>query len=175
MHESLIETRIGYAFRYLKFDAEIKKLDWRTGVEIFNSDDQFKLPELMALIHPRYQKSFGLDSREVYGPTTFSPAGQSAKCRAKEIWGYGCPFVGSKIHIDHSFPRSRGGATNSKNAMYLCDQHNIPKSSDVHLFPWENLPQQMDWVDQVLNIFVHEETRNSGRTMHFSKLKKMKL
>ena len=171
MLESLLESRLEFAFRYLKFDAQAKKLDWLGAVELIGSDPSFKLPELMVLIHPRYQRSFKLESSQIYGAPSFTPAGPGAKCRAKEIWGYNCPFIEARIHIDHSFPRSRGGATHSKNAMYLCDQHNLPKSDDIHLYPWENLPQKLDWVESVLQQFSFAETRNSGKQPHFSKQK----
>lgn len=172
MPKSLIESRIEYAFRYLKFDSEVKNFCWFETVEAFNSSEFHKLPELMVLIHPRYLRGYNLDIKDILGPDSFTPAGSGVKCRSKEIWGYECPFLEAKIHIDHSFPRSRGGATNSKNAMYLCEEHNLPKSSDIHLFPWENLPGKLDWVNPILEILSQAELRKSQSVVHFSKAKK---
>jgi hypothetical protein len=172
MPRSLIESRIEYAFRYLKFDSEVKNFSWIESVETFNSSGANTLPELMVLIHPRYLSDYNLENRSVFGPDAFAPARSGVKCRSKEIWGYECPFLNAKIHIDHSFPRSRGGSTTSMNAMYLCEEHNLPKSSDIHLFPWENLPGKIDWVNPILETLTHAELRKSKFRVHFPKFKK---
>ena len=169
MSKSIIESRIVYAMRYLKFDALTKDVNWGEAANLFLESADNCLPEIMVLIHPRFTSRLNLTSFQIFGPDKFHSAKHVVRCRAKDIWGYECPFDGAKIHIDHSFPRSRGGATHSLNAMYLCDQHNLQKSSDVHLYPWEILPTKLDWVDPIIEKMILAEKRISGLDFHFPK------
>jgi hypothetical protein len=169
MSKSLIETRIAYAIRYLQFDALTKEDDWGSAANLFLSSDDYCLPEMMVLIHPRFIGGLNLKDFQVFGPDKFNSAKHVVKCRSSDLWGYECPFNGAKIHIDHSFPRSRGGATHSLNAMYLCDEHNLPKSSDVHIYPWEILPTKLDWVNPIIEKMSLAEKRISGLDFHFPK------
>ena len=173
MNESLIERRISYAIRYLQFDASTRDLTWLESVNSFNSRGEFKLPELMVLIHPRFMKALDLDVKLLLGGDFAPNAIDGQKCRSEEVWGYECPFVSSKIHIDHSFPRSRGGATHPMNAMYLCDNHNLMKSSDVHMYPWEKLELNLEWINATLEKIRLSEKRNSGNYPDIPKLKKL--
>jgi hypothetical protein len=52
------------------------------------------------------------------------------------------------MEIDHLFPYSLGGPTIAVNAIYLCRRHNLGKSVDIHLIPWE---EGFPWVDGILN------------------------
>jgi len=172
MSDSLLEKRISYAIRYLQFDASTRDLTWLEAIESFNSNADFKLPELMVLIHPRFMKAMDLDTKLLLGGDFIPNVTNGQKCRSKEVWGYECPYINSKIHVDHSFPRSRGGATHPMNAMYLCDNHNLMKSSDVHMYPWENLELNLEWIDATLEKIRLTEKRKSGNYPDIPKLKK---
>jgi len=172
MIDSLVEKRIAYAIRYLEFDASTRELTWVDSVYEFNLNPEFKLPELMVLIHPRFMKALDLDPKVVLGGDFTPNVTHGQKCRSKEVWGYECPFINAKIHVDHSFPRSRGGATHPMNAMYLCDNHNLMKSSDVHMYPWEKLELNLDWINTTLEKIRLAEKRKSGAYPDFPKLKK---
>jgi hypothetical protein len=172
MTDSIFEKRIENAARYLQFDANTRELTWSQASELFNSDEQLGLPELMVLIQPRFIREFGLDTKSVLGGDFVSRTSTGQRCRAKEIWGYDCPFPNTIIHIDHSFPRSRGGATHPLNAMYLCDEHNLPKSDDIHMFVWEGLPTKIDWVNPILERLIHAQLRATGEKVHFLEVKK---
>lgn len=173
MTESLVERRISYASRYLQFDAATRDSTWLESVNSFNSSGDFKLPELMVLIHPRFMKALGLNAKLLLGGDFAPNATDGQKCRSEEVWGYECPFISSKIHIDHSFPRSRGGATHPMNAMYLCDNHNLMKSSDVHMYPWEKLELNLEWINATLEKIRLSEERKSGNYPDIPKLKKL--
>jgi hypothetical protein len=172
MTNSIFEERIESAARYLQFDAITRGLSWSEASELFNGRAEFALPELMVLIQPRFIEEFGFSTRSVLGGDFVSRTSNGQRCRAKEIWGYDCPFSNSIIHIDHSFPRSRGGATHPLNAMYLCDEHNLPKSDDIHMFIWEELPAKIDWVNPILERLIHAQLRASGEKVHFLEIKK---
>ena len=172
MTNSLIEKRIAFAIRYLRFDAETREMTWLEASNLFNSINSYSLPELMVLIHPRFLNDLNLKDKAILGGDFVSYTSSGQKCRSLDLWGYACPFQNSKIHIDHSFPRSRGGATHPQNAMYLCEEHNLPKSSDVHIYPWEELPSNIEWVDLILERLVHAQLRATGDKIHFAKEKR---
>lgn len=173
MNKSVFELRISYALRYLQFDALTKNENWGDAANLFLESERNSLPELMVLIHPRFVSRLNLTNLQLFGPDKFTSAKHEVKCRSIEIWGYECPFPNAKIHIDHSFPRSRGGATHMLNAMYLCDEHNLPKSSDIHLYPWEILPTTLNWVDPIIEKMNFAEKRLSGVDFHFSRARKL--
>lgn len=172
MSKSLIDSRIEVALRYLRFDALSRDLNWGETAGLFLEKESNCLPEIMVLIHPRFISRLGLTSSHLFGPDNFNSAKNEVACRSNEIWGYSCPFRDAKIHIDHSFPRSRGGATHSLNAMYLCEEHNLPKSSDIHLFPWETLASKLSWVEPIIEKMNFAEKRISGLDFHFPKHRK---
>lgn len=172
MSNSPIETRIEFALRYLRFDALTRDENWGETAGLFLDKESYGLPELMVLIHPRFIPRLDLTLSQVFGPDSFNSAKHDVACRSDEIWGYACPFTNAKIHIDHSFPRSRGGATHSLNAMYLCEEHNLPKSSDVHLYPWEVLATKLTWVEPIIEKMNHAEKRISGQDFYFPKHRK---
>jgi hypothetical protein len=84
----------------------------------------------------------------VYGDRTFVPILAPGRCQSGRLWGYTCPFVEGAPSYDHLFPAALGGPTEASNLLVLCERHNLMKSMDVHVFPWEEgLPS---WVDRVL-------------------------
>lgn len=84
----------------------------------------------------------------VYGDRTFMPILAPGPCQSGRLWGYACPFVDGAPSYDHLFPAALGGPTEASNLLVLCERHNLMKSMDVHVFPWEEgLPP---WVDRVL-------------------------
>jgi len=172
MNESLIEKRLEYAHRYLKFDALTRDLGWHDSVQEFNLNPEFKLPEFLVLIHPRFMENLALDKKIVLGGDFPQNTTKGQKCRSKDVWGYECPYRNALIHVDHSFPRSRGGATHPLNAMYLCDHHNLMKSSDVHLYPWENLELNREWIDRIFEKICLAEKRSTGRFSHIHEQKR---
>ena len=151
MAESLIEVRLNAASRYHEFLAEQQHVNWLDAYSSIESSKEFGLPEAMVLLHPRWYEEIGINLvSDPRGPSTFSGAKQRARCRAKELWGYDCPYLEAEIHIDHTFPYSRGGFTQPDNAMYLCREHNLSKSTDLHLIPWETFPK-LNWIQYAMN------------------------
>lgn len=144
--------RIDSAGRYYAFQEEIKNLDWVEILLKVESDKSYGIPEVLVLLDPKYYQALG--ASDPRGERTFAPATSSAKCRAKEVWGYECPFQDSRIHVDHMFPQSKGGSTHLQNAMYLCGEHNMSKHTDIHLILWENMPLQNDWIKKSLTHLV---------------------
>jgi hemolysin-activating ACP:hemolysin acyltransferase len=43
--------------------------------------------------------------------------------------------------------------------MYLCEEHNLSKSTDIHTIDWEGMDRS--WVMQVLQVFGHEIERKT--------------
>ena len=136
--------RIASAARYYNFLAKVKNSSWIDVLCEVEAGSSFGIPEVLVLLEPRYYAQ--LSASDPRGERAFAPAGKSAKCRSKEVWGYECPFNDSRIHVDHMFPQSRGGSTHQQNAMYLCSEHNMSKHTDVHLILWEQMPERNEWV-----------------------------
>jgi hypothetical protein len=163
--------RVDLALRYLNFDATTEECDWSKAVELFNSNIDFGAPESLVLIHKRFKAGLGLDEFAYQGEQTFKRAAEGAFCRSIDIWGYECPYGQRAIHVDHSFPRSRGGATHPRNARYLCDHHNLMKSTDIHFYSWEKLLENYDWVLAILNQLSHDNEIKHGTRIYIDKLK----
>lgn len=163
--------RVETAARYFTFDALTEDCDWSQAAELFNSGKEYGAPESLVLISKRFKVKLGLDEFAYQGAQTFKSAADGAYCRSIDIWGYQCPYVDRAIHVDHSFPRSRGGATHSRNARYLCDHHNLMKSTDIHFYPWENLLENFEWVMAILNHLSHDNDIRKGEKIYINKLK----
>jgi len=155
-----ISERISYAERYynalsaLHFESVE---EWTELFQKFTTDDSFGLPEILVLVHPNWYGTVKIPDPR--GTRSFPAADKSAKCRSIEFYGYVCPFIDPPIHIDHLFPYSKGGVTNHANAMYLCEEHNLSKSTDIHTIDWEGIDRS--WVTLLLQVFGHEIERKT--------------
>jgi hypothetical protein len=104
----------------------------------------------MALIHPEHYKHSEA-AVSIRGPRHFDVelVHSGVQCGAVRLWGFSCGVtVEGRVCGDHLFPYSMGGPTVATNKMLLCAVHNRMKSSDVHVFPWEN--GEPVWLSQVL-------------------------
>jgi len=137
--------RIDSAKRYHEFRNAYKDRDWIDLLEILESCNSYGLPEALVLISPDFYGA--LRASDPRGDRVFSPADKSSRCRSAEIWGYQCPFINEKIHIDHIFPQSKGGLTHPLNAMHLCREHNMSKFTDIHFLPWEKMLERKQWIE----------------------------
>jgi len=152
--------RISYAERYyaalssLHFESD---QEWSQLLNQFTAEDKCGLPEFLVLIHPKWY--LPLKISDPRGNRSFPSAEKTAKCRSIEFYGYACPFGNSPIQIDHQFPYSKGGVTNHANAMYLCEEHNLSKSTDIHIIDWEGMDKT--WVSKLLETFTHEVGRRT--------------
>ena len=136
--------RVASAARYYSFLGKVKNLSWIDVLCEVESNNGFGIPEVLVLLEPKYYAQ--LKATDPRGDRAFAPAGKFAKCRSNDVWGYDCPFNDSRIHVDHMFPQSRGGLTHQQNSMYLCSEHNMSKHTDIHLIPWEQIPERNEWV-----------------------------
>lgn len=155
-----LAKRISCAERYYSALSELhfESIDeWTELLNKYLSDEKYGLPEILVLIHPDWYQTIKIPDPR--GNRSFATAEMSAKCRSHEFYGYECPFVNAPIHIDHQFPYSKGGVTNHANAMYLCKEHNLSKSTDIHIIDWEGMDKS--WVDMLLQAFTHEVERRT--------------
>ena len=173
MFKDILEHRSNCAKRYyaelslVHFDSLV---EWKELLQKFVANQVYGVPELLVLIHPKwYEKEKLIKIEDPRGPRQFPAAKSEIRCRGIEIYGYDCPFVNPTIQIDHQFPYSKGGVTIYSNAMYLCAEHNLSKSIDIHLMDWDNF--STDWVSLVLQKFVHEVSRQTNSPpLKFSKI-----
>ncbi len=163
MFKDIFEQRATCAKRYydeLSFIGFESVNEWKNLLEKFVGNQNYGIPELLVLIHPNWYESAVIKIEDPRGPRQFPTTNKSgARCRSIEIYGYECPFVNPSIQIDHQFPFSKGGITIHSNAMYLCAEHNLSKSIDIHLIDWGNL--STDWITLVLSKFMHEVSRQT--------------
>ena len=157
--------RVQSAGRYYNFLEEVKDLYWLEVLQKIEATDSCGIPEVLVLLDPRYHQE--LKATDPRGERNFAPAPPTAKCRAKEVWGYECPFQASRIHVDHMFPQSKGGSTHLQNAMYLCGEHNMSKHTDIHLIPWEKIPAQNEWVTKSIKHLIGYATRLTTEKLYF--------
>jgi hypothetical protein len=151
MDDDFLKVRLSSASRYHAFLAKNLHASWFDVFAEIESSSKYGVSEAMVLLHPRWYQEIGLNAvTDPRGPSTFSGLKQKARCRAKELWGYECPYSEAEIHVDHTFPYSRGGLTQPDNAMYLCREHNLSKSTDLHLIPWETFPG-LSWIQFGVN------------------------
>ena len=159
------DLRVKSAGRYYDFQEETKNLDWLSVLQMVEANSSYGIPEVLVLLDPKYHPF--LKATDPSGGRKFTPAISTAKCRAKEVWGYECPFQDSRIHVDHMFPQSKGGATHSQNAMYLCGEHNMSKHTDIHLILWETIPLQNDWVSISIKHLLGFASRLTNEKLYF--------
>jgi hypothetical protein len=142
------------AFRYHDFLSRYNDCSWIDVLGAIETNIDAGMPEVLVLLHPKWHEELSFQaSSDPRGLGSFSPAGIRAQCRSHELWGYQCPYEGVKIHIDHTFPFARGGATKDDNAMYLCREHNLSKSTDIHSIPWE-IFRNKKWILDELKLFL---------------------
>lgn len=159
-----MERRLESAARYYSFRSKAEVKNW---VDLFlevQEDEDFGVPEILVLLDPKYYSELG--ASDPRGGRTFPPAGSFSKCRSDELWGYRCPFEGARVHIDHTFPHSKGGVTHSQNAMYLCDEHNTSKHTDIHLIPWEKFPSANDWIVKSIKHLMLAASRQTTQKLY---------
>jgi hypothetical protein len=154
MVNQVLKDRIEFASRYHRQLAKHLHSSWfDVYEEVLNSND-FGIAEALVLLHPHWYQEIGVNLiSDPRGPNSFSGLKQNARCRSYELWGYECPYLESEIHIDHTFPFSRGGVTQAENAMYLCREHNLSKSTDLHMIPWEDF-RGKNWIKSSLEISI---------------------
>lgn len=157
--EKGIENASRYYLQLSKYNFESSE-EWIEVMGEICVSNSFGLPELMTLVHPDWYPILGLKNPR--GERVFPPAGQRAYCRSEEMYGYKCPFPQQNIQVDHHFPFSKGGATVHGNAMYLCPEHNLAKSIDIHFIAWEQM--ERGWVSNLLVQFSHQASRKSELT-----------
>ena len=154
MISSDFSLRINAASRYHYYLSRNSDSTWLDVLSSIEQDEEAGIPEVMVLLHPRWHTELGFQTAsDPRGLDSFPSASPRAKCRADELWGYQCPYRDIKIHIDHTFPFARGGATKDDNAMHLCKEHNLSKSTDLHLVPWETFVNKQ-WIIDGLRLFL---------------------
>jgi hypothetical protein len=164
-----ITPRLAAASRYHAFLSKHIESSWLDALEEVTSNADTGIPEVMVLLHPRWHKELGFEAaNDPRGLNSFTSASSRARCRSKEIWGYDCPYVDDKIHVDHTFPFARGGASKNDNAMYLCREHNLSKSTDLHLVPWETFVDRQ-WIVEALEQFLVMGRRLTNEELYLPK------
>jgi hypothetical protein len=162
-------ARLEASYRYHNFWANHLHSTLFEVISEINENSQIGTAELLTLLHPKWFSQLGINPHsDPRGNDSFFTAGDFAKCRAVEIWGYECPYTESKIEIDHIFPHSKGGSTSNDNAMYLCYEHNRAKSADVHLLPWETFNEK-NWIKIRLEHLFKKAQAFSSETLYFPK------
>lgn len=145
-----IQRRIVTGERYLELIEDGHVGTWHDArLDALASND---LVLAMSLVHPHHwsdtkKVSEVLGQREFRVPNLVG----TRYCAAADFWGVDCASrrrVDAEIVADHAWPYSLGGPTVVGNIRWLCRRHNAVKSSDVHLYPWEDL--WPDWLNQQL-------------------------
>ena len=166
------KERIDCAQRYYELFESINfesAHEWIKTLQKLNSDEHSGLPEILVLIHPKWYENEIIKIEDPRGNRSFPAAKAGVKCRSLERYGYECNFKDQPMHIDHQFPYSKGGITNHENAMFLCAEHNLSKSIDIHLIDWNGIGTK--WVAGILDKFTHEINRDSkSLALKYSKL-----
>lgn len=115
--------------------------------------------EKLSLLHPDHIDSLDLPYSQkkseiqslVQGPRQFKPHHIKQSCDSRKLWGYSCK-LDQPLEQDHLFPYSLGGPTISTNRIFLCKYHNMVKSCDIHILPWNDINNWIPlWVDNQLN------------------------
>lgn len=160
-----IKERLEAASRYYSFLSAIRNQSWIDSFLEVEASSTFGIPELLVLLDPKYYSE--LDVSDPRGPRAFMTEKNIRKCRSQDLWGYTCPFMDVEVHIDHTFPRAKGGVTHPQNAMYLCGEHNRAKSTDIHMIPWENFTQGNLWIKQSLTHLISSAARTTEINLYF--------
>lgn len=123
--------------------------NWETCVQEATIDDD--LISKLCLIHPEwYNPQIKISGQyDPRGPRNFTtqPSGFQ-ECQSNQVWGYMCMLEKESIVADHLYPYAAGGATDSRNLVWLCGWHNRVKSSDIHLVDWDGI--DLTWIDDLL-------------------------
>lgn len=115
--------------------------------------------EKLALLHPLHIKELDLPSHQsvekiqesFQGPRRFSKPLGGNSCQSALLWGYDCELKG-ELQQDHLFPYSLGGPTFQTNRIFLCNYHNMVKSSDIHCYPWDSIDSWTEpWLDSQID------------------------
>jgi hypothetical protein len=163
-------TRLESAYRYHAFLSRHSESSWLDVLSEIEANAHAGIPEVMVLLHPKWHEELSFQPlSDPRGLASFSSANVRATCRSNELWGYECPYKDSRIHIDHTFPFARGGATKNDNAMYLCREHNLSKSTDLHLIPWETFVDKT-WILDELSLFLIMGQRLTTSNLYLPKL-----
>jgi hypothetical protein len=151
---------------YLCLEANMLLNKWK-GFYSKYKNGTATIPETYILLHPKLiKKSLLLKHseevadqiiEEIRGKRTFHNIKNISKesCQSNELWGYSCCYQNSSNHKDHLFPFSKGGISHKENLYVLCEDHNRMKSSDLHIYPWENgipnwVKKQIDIINKVI-------------------------
>lgn len=141
--------RISAAVKYLRHVEDLSSREqWADAYTRFRSGTM-EITEVLALAHPCHFREVR-DAESIRGPRLFTERNSAewCRCQSSRVWGYECPMISDSYQADHLFPYQAGGPTIADNRIWLCPTHNRVKSSDIHLFPWEEpVP---DWVDERL-------------------------
>lgn len=160
-----VEKRLEAASRYYSLSSEVESQSWIDVFLQIESDSTFGIPELLVLLDPKFYSE--LDAKDPRGERAFKTAKDIRKCRSQDLWGYACPFTDVEVHIDHTFPRAKGGVTHPQNAMYLCGEHNRAKSTDIHMIPWEGFTKANLWIQQSLKHLISSAARTTNENLYF--------
>jgi hypothetical protein len=133
----VLGARVALGRRYIELVADPPWDAWLVGYEQYTAA-RLDLPSSLLLVHPMWLAD---ESRResVYGGRRFERLRDPAlyRCHAEAVWGYQCKAQHQAFQLDHRFPYAFGGPTEAANRLPLCSAHNATKSSDVHLYSWE--------------------------------------
>ena len=165
----ILENRFESSFRYLDYLEKAKNKDWIDAFHFLESMENFGLPEILALLNPKWYENLLILPKinDPRGATSFSSSPVKQPCASEKYWGYICPMTSEIIHTDHIFPWSRGGATHFQNATYLCDEHNKMKFTDIHTMPWEVVFEAKDWVRISLQLMIEQAKKITSEKLFF--------
>ncbi len=155
------QNRIDTAKTYLeRLNSNLSK-GWNIIYEDY-SKGHLDFFDKITMIHPDFIKSIHLPNhishdnliRDIQGKRLFKQ--ENGSCQSKLLWGYECPYNNNLLcHGDHLFPYSMGGPTISANKLLLCHYHNMVKSTDIHLYPWEDKMNRFSWLDNHINNMIN--------------------
>jgi hypothetical protein len=162
------ETRISLARDYLEALARTFQSDWLDLYQQYK-EGQLPLTDAMALAHPENYPELH-DGIDIRGERAFPPLRHphGLRCESALIWGYTCGLdPAGALAADHLFPWAMGGPTVATNQVMLCRYHNLVKTSDVHVYPWERGEPQ--WLREVVDTLArrHRELRRRTGREHF--------
>ena len=155
---------------YLKHLCELKRLIYLESSQIKKDaiwllhfdhlinhiSDIYRLPELMALIHPDFYfyrgQNFSSNLRSFNAPGFRNGILPTTNCMYSKITGVECVFnsfpdMRGLYEADHYWPHSLGGPSILDNRLILCKYHNGMKSNNVYSFDWKSFPS---WLERYL-------------------------
>lgn len=129
--------------RILAARAYIESLEYTFASDWLELYDRYTngllgIHEALALAHPQSYPDLS-DGVDIRGNRAFTSQRNrhGLRCSSGLIWGYECTLNSPQLTADHLFPWSMGGPTAASNQLVLCHYHNLVKTSDVHVYPWE--------------------------------------